>query len=83
VARGFIPDVDVGCLVGCGHLETSQHLFLSCEFYGSLWHEVRSWLGVSGPDPHNISDHFYHFTHSAGGLRARRSLLQLVWLHCA
>ncbi|KAK2362876.1 hypothetical protein QL285_087903 [Trifolium repens] len=33
-------------------------------------------------DAHNLSDHFVQFTHSAGGLRARRSFLQLVWLAC-
>jgi len=83
VARGIIPDVDAGCLAGCGHLETIEHLFISCDFYGSLWKEVRSWLGLSGPDPYNISDYFYQFTHTAGGLRARRFFLQLVWLLCA
>jgi len=41
---------------------------------------VRSWLGISGPDPLHVSDHFFQFTHSAGGVRARRSFMQLVWL---
>jgi len=82
LAHSIITNVDVGCLVGCGHLETSEHLFLSCDFYGSLWREERSWLSVPGPDPHNISDHLHQFTHSAGSLRVRRSFLQLVWLLC-
>jgi len=81
--RGIITIVYAACLAGCGHLETSQHLFLSCTFYGSLWYEAWSWIGVSGPAPHSISEHFYQFTHSAGGLRAKRSFLQLVWLLCA
>jgi len=38
---------------------------------------------VSGPDPYNISEHLYQFTHSAGSLRAKHSFLQLVWLLCA
>lgn len=67
----------------CAHMETSQHLLLSCDFYGLLWQAVRSWLGVSGPDPHNISDHWYQFAHSTGGSRAKRSFMQLVWLLCA
>ena len=29
--RGIISDVDAGCLAGCAHMETSQHLFLSCD----------------------------------------------------
>ena len=81
--RGILSDIVVGCLLGCGDVETSQHLFISCEFYGTLWFKVRSWLGVSGPDPFNVSDHFFQFTHSAGGVRARRSFMQLVWLLCA
>jgi hypothetical protein len=83
VDRGIITDADVGCLTSCGGMETSQHLFITCDFYNSLWHKVQSWLGVSGPDPLDVSDHFYQFTHSTGGLRARRSFLQLVWLLCA
>lgn len=81
--RGVVTNGAVGCLMGCDHLQTSQHLFLSCGFYGSLWQAVWSWLGVSGPDSDSILDHFYQFNHSAGGLRARRSFLQLVWLFCA
>jgi hypothetical protein len=81
--RGIISDVDAGCLAGCDHLETSQLLFLTCGFYGLLWHAVWSSLGVLGPDHHNISDHLYQFTHSAGGFRARYSFLRLVWLLCA
>ena len=83
VHRGILSGAVAGCLSGCGDIETSQHLFISCDFYGTLWHKVRSWLGVSGPDPLNVSDHFFQFTHSAGGLRARRSFMQLVWLLCA
>ncbi|AET02227.1 hypothetical protein MTR_8g037820 [Medicago truncatula] len=83
VHRGILSDTAAGCLLGCGAVETSQHLFISCDFYGSLWSLVRAWLGVSGPDPFIVSDHFLQFTHSTGGLRARRSFMQLVWLLCA
>jgi len=83
VHRGILSDIDVGCLLGCGYVETAQHLFISCDFYGTLWFQVRSWLGVSSPDPIIVLDHFLQFTHSAGGARARRSFMQLVWLLCA
>jgi len=42
LVRGIISDADAGCIAGCAHMETSQHLFLSCDFYGLLWHAVRS-----------------------------------------
>jgi len=32
--RGIVTNGTAGCLMGCDHLETSQHLFLSCGFYG-------------------------------------------------
>jgi len=30
-------------------------------------------------DPHNIIDNFIQFSHSAGGSRARRNCVQLLW----
>lgn len=36
VDRGIIIDVVAGCLTGCDGTETSQHLFITCDFYGSL-----------------------------------------------
>jgi len=73
---------DTVCLAECGHVETTQHLILSCNYYDSLWQAVRSWHGLLGLNPQSISDHFYQFIHSSYGLPARRSFLQLVWLLC-
>jgi hypothetical protein len=70
------------CVTGCGAAESASHLFISCSTFGSLWPLVRSWIGFSAVDAHTLSDHFVQFTYSAGGLRARRSFLQLVWLAC-
>jgi hypothetical protein len=82
VARGIItPEVHF-CVSGCGDIESAQHLFLSCSTFGSLWALVRSWIGFSSVDAHTLSDHFVQFTYSAGGLRARRSFLQVIWLAC-
>jgi hypothetical protein len=46
--------------------------FLFFVAYGSLW------IGFSSVDAHTLADHFVQFTYSAGGLRARRSFLQLI-----
>ena len=82
VARGIItPEVHF-CVSGCGDIESAQYLFLSCSTFGSLWALVRSWIGFSSVDAHKLSDHFVQFTYSAGGLRARRSFLQVIWLAC-
>ncbi|KAK2383636.1 hypothetical protein QL285_071069 [Trifolium repens] len=50
--------------------------------YCYLWHLVRSWIGFSAADSHNLSNHFLQFTYSSGGGRWRRSFLQLIWLLC-
>jgi len=76
--RGIISAQATVCAAGCGHLKTTQHLFLSCNMYGSLWQFVRSWIGISGADHHSISDHFSQFIYSSGGLKARRFFLQFV-----
>jgi hypothetical protein len=78
VSRGILASDLHLCSTGCGDMETTQHLFISCDTFGSLWPLVRSWIGFSGVDAYSPTDHFTHFTYSAGGLRARRSFLQLV-----
>jgi hypothetical protein len=82
VARGIISPEAHFCVSGCGGIETAQHIFLSCSTFASLWGLVRSWIGFSAVDAHTLPDHFVQFTFSAGGLRARRSFLQLIWLAC-
>jgi hypothetical protein len=82
VARGILPPDVHFCVTSCGAVESAPHLFLLCRTFGSLWPLVRSWIGFSAVDAHTLSDHFVQFTYSAGGLRARRSFLQLVWLAC-
>ncbi|XP_024632674.1 uncharacterized protein [Medicago truncatula] len=79
--RVLSPDMS-SCVAGCGHPESAQHLFLSCDTFGSMWHLVRDWIGCYGVDTDNISDHFLQFTLLAGGGAARRSFMQLIWLLC-
>lgn len=59
--RGIISADYYVCTTGYGHLETAHHLFLSCSMFGSLWHGVQSWIGISGVDPYSISDHLSQF----------------------
>jgi hypothetical protein len=82
VARDIIsPEVHF-CVSGCGGIESAQHLFLTCSTFGPLWALVRSWIGFSAADAYTLHDHLIQFTYSAGGLRARRSFLHLIWLAC-
>ncbi|PNX88489.1 kinesin-like protein [Trifolium pratense] len=78
VARNIIYSDARFCVTGCGEAKTANYLFLSFPVFAPFWSLVRSWIDISSPAPALIQDHFIQFTHSAGGLRARRSLLQLV-----
>jgi len=82
VARGIISHEARLCVSGCGCVETTQHLFHSCNVFSSLWNLVRSWIGFSSAEAHFILKHFVQFAFSTGGLTTRRSFLQLIWLSC-
>ncbi|CAJ2651349.1 unnamed protein product [Trifolium pratense] len=80
VSRAILSSEDHLCVSGCEEVESAQHLFLSCSTFGALWSLVSSWIGSSLVTAQTLSDHFVQFTGSAGGLRARHSFMQLIWL---
>jgi len=80
VSRGIL-DVEASlCVSGCGNVEDARHLFLECSCFGSLWPLVRSWIGFDGDDHCDILNHCAQFSYYTGGLKSRRSFLQLIWL---
>ncbi|XP_024628617.1 uncharacterized protein [Medicago truncatula] len=68
------------CVSGCGEVETTQYLMVSCPIFRELWSHVRAWVGICGADPLYVSDHFLQFTYLAGGAKSRHSFMQLLWL---
>ncbi|MCH80856.1 70 kDa peptidyl-prolyl isomerase [Trifolium medium] len=58
VRRNIISHDSQLCVSGCGGLETSHHLFLSCPVFAPLWCLVKSWIGISSADPDLLQDHF-------------------------
>ncbi|CAJ2638116.1 unnamed protein product [Trifolium pratense] len=82
VTRQVLSPTAHTCVFGCGEAESAHHLFISCGFVGFLWDLVRSWIDIPLVDFVSLRDHFIQFTSSAGGSRARRSFLQLIWLAC-
>jgi len=84
ITRGVITHDNQHCVVGCGDIETAQHLFCSCPFFFSsdLWGQIRSWIGIATTEPLFLSDHFYQFVYFAGASRTIRSFMQLIWLCC-
>ncbi|GAU37807.1 hypothetical protein TSUD_276240 [Trifolium subterraneum] len=81
-SRGILSVGDSHCVSGCGSVESAHHVFISCSMFGSLWSLVSSWVGSAPVTTQTLSDHFVQFTSSAGGTRARRSFMQLIWLAC-
>ncbi|XP_024639917.1 uncharacterized protein [Medicago truncatula] len=79
-AHGILQLDTALCVAGCGMIETTDHLFLSCPSFAVLWEQVRQWIGCVGVDSNIISHHFVQFTRMSGFGKARRSFLQLIWL---
>ncbi|KAK2413211.1 hypothetical protein QL285_035944 [Trifolium repens] len=82
VTRGILSAAAHLCVSGCGEVESAHHLFLTCCTFGPIWPLVHAWIGVPVVECVSLRDHFVQFTFSAGGSRARRSFLQLIWLAC-
>jgi hypothetical protein len=71
------------CVGGCGPVETSSHLFLHCNLFGSVWNHNFQWLGVSAVMPAAVVDHFIQFIYIGGAAKSRRSILQVIWFATA
>jgi hypothetical protein len=82
VTRGILCTTVHQCALGCGEAESAHHLFISCGTIGSLLALVRLWIGIPEAEFTSLRDHFVQFTYLAGGSRARRYFLQLIWLAC-
>jgi len=77
--RGVIHHDARLCVTHCGFEENLAHLFLHCKFFGSIWHHIYRWMGVSTTIPFSVGDHFNQFTIDGGASRARRSILRVLW----
>lgn len=77
--RGLISPYFSLYVSGCG---MEDHLFLSCNYFGSLLYFIRNWLGILSIEPYRLGVHIVQF-----GLTCRQSstfwfLLQLLWFSC-
>jgi len=77
--RGVIDHDSRMCVAGCDLVELSSHLFLHCNIFGTIWHLIYRWLGVSVTNPFYVLDHFHQFGFSGGIGKMRRSILQVIW----
>lgn len=78
--RRQVLDVEAQfCVADCGFLETSNHLFLHCNFSGSVWNVIVNWLGVVTVMPNDVQWHFIQFSLLGGVSRSKHSILQVIW----
>jgi len=83
VRRHVIQPNENLCVGGCGHIETADHLFIGCDFFGSVWYLICHWIGFSCVFLGSVSNHFLQFTQLAGLSRASHFYLKVIWLACA
>jgi len=77
--RGVIGNDLSLCVNGRGFMETSSHLFLHCNHFGSVWYLIYRWTGVFTVSPLQVANHFHHFSFLAGVSKVGRSILQVIW----
>jgi hypothetical protein len=73
------PDNNL-CVSGCGVIETTDHLFVGCCVFGTVWQLICKWLGISFVSPGSINDHFLQFIHLAGMPRSSHIYFKVIWL---
>ena len=79
VRRMVLQHADTACVGGCSCMESAVHLFLYCDIFGSLWHLIYQWVGISFIPPASVADHFHQFGQLAGLPRFAHSYFQLIW----
>jgi len=67
---------------GCRYIELTDHLFIGCNIFCSIWYLVCKWLGITSVSPSTIRDHFTQFTNMAGMPQFTYSYLMVIWLAC-
>jgi len=77
--RGVIDHASTVCVAGCGLSESSNHLFLHYNIFGSVWHLIYRWLGIEAVVPYFVSDHFNQLSFNGGIAKKRRLIIQVIW----
>jgi len=58
-------------------------IFLSCDFFGNLWHSISNWLGFITVSPEHGWDHFLQFGNLGRFPKNIRLVFNLIgWLLC-
>jgi len=77
--RRVLHQTHMACISRCGASETTTHLFLHCDIFGSLWPYIWRWLQISLVIPADIRQFFIQFIHMPGLPRFTHSFLKVIW----
>jgi hypothetical protein len=80
--RRALHQDDIYCIGGCGSMESTCHLLIRCDIFGSVWYRVYRWLGIYFISPDSVSDHLHQFGHMAGLPRFTHSYFKVIWHAC-
>jgi len=80
--RRVLHHDDTMCVGGCGCPETTVHLFLICDIFGSTWSFLWCWLGIDFVPSGVLGEHFDQFARMAGMPRCTHSFFRVIWLAC-
>ncbi|XP_057779422.1 uncharacterized protein LOC130998000 [Salvia miltiorrhiza] len=74
-----LGEEEIMCNACCQHLETTNHLLLSCPKTEKVWIGIHWWLGIKAAWPQSVEAHFDLFTNLDKGNEGRL-FLATVWV---
>jgi hypothetical protein len=72
------PKASLNCVLCEGNIESTNHLFLQCEFARGVWDGLFSWLGFNFLSPPNLFIHWECRNGNSTNKRIRNGF-RLIW----
>ena len=70
------------CSGGCVFEENIDHLFLHCIFFGQIWYDIYTWLGLASAKPTTVHEHILQFRSLDSFSKTFYYTFDLIWLSC-
>lgn len=80
--QGLLQNNQQLCADGCGSNADINHLFMQCNFFGSIWSLDLQWISYFTVNPNHISYCLLQLGHLGGTTKNQRSSTHLLWFSC-